>query len=46
LRGYGWQRGGALAEGTPNFAVLREWNRAQVYQKTITLFAQRLSQGQ
>ena len=45
LRGYGWQRGGALAEGTPNFAVLREWNRAQVYQKTIALFAQRLSRG-
>ena len=43
LRGYGWQRGGALAEGTPNFAVLREWNRAQVYQKTIALFSQRLS---
>ncbi|MPZ40539.1 MAG: lytic murein transglycosylase [Rhizobiales bacterium] len=46
LRGYGWQRGGALAEGTPNFAVLREWNRAQVYQKTIALFVQRLQQGQ
>lgn len=44
LRGYGWQRGGALAEGTPNFAVLREWNRAQVYQKTIALFAERLAQ--
>ncbi len=46
LRGYGWQRGGALAEGTPNFAVLKEWNRAQVYQKTIALFAQRLAQDQ
>jgi lytic murein transglycosylase len=44
LRGYGWQRGGALAEGSPNFAVLKEWNRAQVYQKTIALFAQRLAQ--
>jgi membrane-bound lytic murein transglycosylase B len=44
LRGYGWQSGGALAEGTPNFAVLKEWNRAQVYQKTIALFAQRLAQ--
>jgi lytic murein transglycosylase len=44
LRGYGWQSGGALAEGTPNFAVLKEWNRAQVYQKTIALFTQRLQQ--
>jgi hypothetical protein len=43
LRGYGWQKGGQLAEGTPNFAVLKEWNRAQVYQKTIALFSQRLA---
>ena len=46
LLGYGWQRGGALTEGSQNFAVLREWNRAQVYQKTIALFAERLEQGQ
>ncbi|MCC6890377.1 MAG: lytic murein transglycosylase [Hyphomicrobiales bacterium] len=45
LRGYGWQRGGAFAEGSHNFSVLKEWNRAQVYQKTIALFAQRLRQG-
>jgi lytic murein transglycosylase len=44
LRGYGWQPGGALAEGTHNFSVLKEWNRAQVYQKTIALFTQRLQQ--
>lgn len=42
LRGYGWQRGQPLTEGSKNFAVLREWNRAQVYQKTIALFASRL----
>jgi membrane-bound lytic murein transglycosylase B len=42
LLGYGWQRGGALAEDTHNFSVLKEWNRAQVYQKTIALFVQRL----
>jgi lytic murein transglycosylase len=46
LRGYGWQKGGPIEEGTPNFAVLKEWNRAQVYQKTIALFAQRLESGQ
>ena len=42
LKGYGWQRGVPLAEGSPNFAVLREWNRAQIYQKTIALFAEQL----
>ncbi|MGH6769608.1 MAG: lytic murein transglycosylase [Xanthobacteraceae bacterium] len=43
LRGYGWQRGGSWAEGSHNFAVLREWNRAQVYQKTIAAFASQLA---
>jgi lytic murein transglycosylase len=42
LRGYGWQRGQPLREGSKNFEVLREWNRAQVYQKTIALFSSRL----
>ena len=42
LLGYGWQRGGPVDEGTHNFSVLKEWNRAQVYQKTIALFTQRL----
>lgn len=46
LRGYGWQQGGDVSEGSPNFAVLREWNRAQVYQKTIALFTNRLMQEQ
>ena len=45
LRGYGWQRGQPFTEGSKNFEVLREWNRAQVYQKTIALFASRLSRG-
>jgi len=42
LRGYGWQRGGSVAEGTPNYAVLKEWNKSSVYQKTIAVFASRL----
>jgi lytic murein transglycosylase len=44
LRGYGWQPGQGWDEGSKNFSVLKEWNRAQVYQKTIALFANRLSQ--
>jgi len=46
LQGYGWQKGGPLAEGTHNFSVLKEWNRAEVYQKTIALFTQRLQSEQ
>ena len=40
--GYGWQRGGRFSEGTPNYAVLKEWNKSAVYQKTIAVFASRL----
>ncbi len=45
LKGYGWQRGQPWTEGTQNFAVLKEWNKAAVYQKTIALFATRLAEG-
>jgi lytic murein transglycosylase len=43
LRGYGWQRGQPWAEGTANFEVIREWNKAQVYSKTIAYFAESLA---
>jgi lytic murein transglycosylase len=46
LHGYGWRRGQPWHEGTANFEVLRQWNKAQVYAKTIALFATRLSGGE
>ncbi len=42
LRGYGWQ-GPSWSEGSRNFAVLREWNRSEVYQKTIAYFASKIA---
>ena len=42
LKVNGWQAGGAYGEGTANFEVMREWNRAVIYRKTIALFADRL----
>ena len=45
LRGYGWKRGEGFREGTHNFEVLREWNRALVYRQTIVYFAERLAEG-
>ncbi len=45
LKGYGWQRGQPWTEGSRNFAVLKEWNKAPVYQRTIALFATRLAGG-
>ena len=43
LKVSGWQRGQPYGEGTANFQVMREWNRSEVYRKTIALFAERLA---
>ncbi len=42
LRVNGWKAGAPYGEGTANFEVMREWNRAIIYRKTIVLFAERL----
>ncbi len=39
LRAHGWRRGGSWGPGSHNFAVLGQWNRASVYQKTIARMA-------
>jgi lytic murein transglycosylase len=43
LRSYGWSAGQPWTEGSGNFAVFAEWNKASVYQKTIAAFATRLA---
>jgi len=43
LRGFGWRPGEPWSEGTHNFQVLREWNKAPIYQRAIALFASRLA---
>ncbi len=43
LKGHGWKRGQPWGQGTHNYNVLRDWNRAQVYQRTIATMASRLS---
>ena len=42
LKVNGWQTGAAFGEGTQNFQVMREWNRSEVYRKTMHYFAQQL----
>ena len=42
LKGYGWKAGQPWGEGTANFAVLHQWNKADVYCRTIVWFAQQL----
>ncbi len=42
LKSYGWQRGAGWAPDEPNFPVILQWNKADVYARTIALFAQKL----
>ena len=35
LKRHGWQRGQGWQPGSTNYAVLKQWNRATVYQRTI-----------
>ncbi len=42
LRAHGWRRAGSWGRGTANYRVIKEWNRAEVYARTISVMAQRL----
>jgi lytic murein transglycosylase len=44
LRDYGWQRGQPWGPGSANFNVLLQWNKSQVYSRTVGYFAERLDQ--
>lgn len=43
LKGHGWQAGQGWAQGSANYAVLKDWNKAEVYQRTIATMAARLA---
>jgi lytic murein transglycosylase len=38
----GWQPGQGYQEGEPNFAVIKQWNAAKVYQQAIALMGARI----
>jgi lytic murein transglycosylase len=42
FKSHGWQRGQGWQPGQPNFDVIKEWNKADVYARTIALFAEKL----
>jgi len=42
LAGYGWQRGKGWEPGSANFAVLHQWNKSEVYARTVASFASQL----
>ena len=45
LVGYGWKRGKDWQPGNPNYAVLQQWNKSEVYARTIAYFATQLSRA-
>jgi lytic murein transglycosylase len=42
LKTNGWQPGQPFNMGTQNFEVMREWNRSEVYRRTLHYFAEQL----
>lgn len=42
LRRKGWKRGKGYQPGQPNFAVLKEWNAATVYQQALAIMGARI----
>jgi lytic murein transglycosylase len=42
LKTSGWRAGAPFGEGTANFEAMREWNRSEVYRKTMVLMAERI----
>jgi lytic murein transglycosylase len=45
LKGHGWQRDRGWGPGESNFETIKAWNKAEVYAKTIALFAEKLDGG-
>ncbi len=43
LRAHGWKRGRPWQPGTANYRAIKEWNRADVYARTIAVMAKRLA---
>jgi membrane-bound lytic murein transglycosylase B len=38
----GWQRGAGYQEGEPNFAMIKEWNAATVYEQAIAIMGAKI----
>jgi lytic murein transglycosylase len=45
LKGHGWKAGQGWGPGSANYGVIQQWNKAQVYARTISVVATQLSGG-
>lgn len=42
MKGHGWQAGGSWEPGSANYGVIKDWNKADVYARTIAVMADKL----
>jgi membrane-bound lytic murein transglycosylase B len=42
LKVNGWKAGAPYGEGTENFQVMREWNRSEIYRKTMVYMSEQI----
>lgn len=45
LKGHGWRPGEPWLPGSPNYEVLREWNKAAVYSRTIAVMSTKMAEA-
>ncbi len=45
LKSYGWKPGQAWTPGAPNYGVIQQWNKAEVYARTIAVMSAKLAGG-
>jgi membrane-bound lytic murein transglycosylase B len=43
LKNNGWRAGQPWGPGTANYNAIREWNKAEVYQRTIAVMSQKMA---
>ena len=44
LKVNGWKAGQPFGEGTENFQVMREWNRAELYRRALVLMSEKIAE--
>jgi len=45
LKSYGWKKGKDWEPGSENFAVIQQWNKSEIYARTIGYFATQLARA-
>lgn len=44
LKEHGWKKGQGWLPGEPNYSVIKDWNRAEVYARTIAVMSTKLTE--